>query len=486
MNGPGLAKVLRAVPHEAESRALPYNPGPQDVARELATRLAEMHNGNVEHVTFDEGSFYAYQPATGVWAAVSEETVYNVACSMHGMPIIGAKTPFKVTEGKAAQMVVSLRNQLVANSKYKFANAVRGVAFLDGFVTVQGGKITLAKHSPRHLARHRHEADYDDFERSDVIEKHCDVIFAHEPQDERRRIVALLQEWCGISLIGEATKYQKCLIFYSKNHGGGEGKGSTIELLREAFPPDSRADLAPELFHGFGLATLIGKLGNFVTEITDLSKTMATWKAVVAGDNQTVNIKYKPFATIRPIAGHVFSCNKLPPVTEQSEAFYRRVIVLRFQRQMHNDAAQVIDYATQMMASPTARARLAAWALEGAARLQRQERYTECENSRRALAEYRHSHDPVLQWLTERLPWHAVHPRTLVDESGRIEARALLEAFNAWADGAEHKKMTPTAFGTAMARLPFIRRVNRSDGKCYALDEAAWGRYFKAYNDSQA
>lgn len=87
----------------------------------------------------------------------------------------------------------------------------------------------------------------------------------------------------------------------------------------------------------FGLESLIGKSINISAENELGGKALSTEnvKAIVSGDNITVNIKYRPFSRL------VFLVNNLPDSSDVTEGYFRKLIIVPFSRTFTKDERNV-------------------------------------------------------------------------------------------------------------------------------------------------
>ncbi len=102
----------------------------------------------------------------------------------------------------------------------------------------------------------------------------------------------------------------------------------------------------------------------------------------------------------RPRAGHIFSANSLPSTADVSHGFFRRFLIVRFTRDMEAAPGSRKDAAKHVIASDIVG--IAAWAIEGAARLQRQGGFTIPPSSEEAISEWRRASNSVLLFIDEK------------------------------------------------------------------------------------
>ena len=138
-------------------------------------------------------------------------------------------------------------------------------------------------------------------------------------------------QFVGACLLGIAWRYQKCIVLIGE---GANGKSTLIDILRALFEASKVAAIPPnKLTDQYYVAELVGKVINLCaetpkSELRDSDK----FKSVVTGDWTSGRAPYKPVAHFQPIAGHMFGCNTLPGTDDQSKGFWRRFVVVTFNR----------------------------------------------------------------------------------------------------------------------------------------------------------
>jgi putative DNA primase/helicase len=218
-----------------------------------------------------------------------------------------------------------------------------------------------------------------------------------------------------------------------------------VTIVSRAFPPGSVEAIAPQDWgQEYRRAMLAGKLLNVVAELpeADILESEA-FKAIVTGDPIVGrHIREAPF-TFRPIAGHLFAANRLPGTNDQSEGFWRRLIVIRYNRNFHNSPDRDPQIGEKII-----RAELplvVAWMLEGAARIMRDQGHTVPESHVVELDAWRGAADQVRVFLAEC---------TVEDASGYgTSASAVYSAYQRWAQRNGHKPVSSTKFGMRMKGL---------------------------------
>lgn len=459
------AEERAAIQAEASAVTEPFERGD---AVELAQHLLNDLGGE-EAVVFDRGQFWRYVDARGVWVEITREAAYRHVASYAGRPVGSRKPRALALSHPAINGVVSTAAAYAARPGF-FAGAPRGVCFADCWATARDGRVVTEPHSPAHRATHALSVGYRAGASVEAWTGMLREVFRRErttdtgalvrDDEETTAAINLLQEFAGASLVGMATTHAVCLVLVG---AGNDGKSRVLNVLRALFPATAVCSIPPNAWgRGFLLAELAGKRLNVVSELPNADvQDSERFKQVVGGDAVTAERKYEAPFMLVPEAGHIFACNELPGTRDQSRGFWRRFAVIPCTRsfQAHEE---VKDIDRQVIAAELAG--IAAWALAGAARLQRADSYTTPKASAEAKAEWQQDSDQVRQWISARCrvlpvggsPWR---------EAG---LEKLYPDYRQWATANGH---TPVASAKLGARLKALGHEHRTNiARLYRLE----------------
>jgi putative DNA primase/helicase len=203
----------------------------------------------------------------------------------------------------------------------------------------------------------------------------------------------------------------------------------------------------------------------------------ADFKAIVTGELVSARHPYGRGFNFACRAGHVFLANRLPDTADQSLGFWRRFVIIKFNRNFIPGGPTTSKQEAPAKGRDTMIAELMAelpgiwaWALEGARRLLARARFEKPSSHHEAIAEWRRNTDPV-QDFVESCCKPAVEAETWA------RSRALYEAYRRWAEATGHRQpLTERSFATRLATNTQKRQDNR--GARYALvllRDAEWG-----------
>jgi len=408
-------------------------------------------------VAFDEGDFWRYNPAVGAWSSLSIPTVEQVVTTFAGAQLGTGKkaTTLKINSTTVKGATHLARVALLAGeAPISFSAAARGVAFRNGFAVVRAGKVTLAPHAPSNACRFAFPFDYDPDAKYLELSEFFETVFGDASEEERADRVALIQEFVGASLIGEAPIYQRCLVLFGP---GGNGKGEVLRIMRGLFPPHAVVSLPPQHWgERFQVARLVGALANFVDEIPERDITSGDiFKSVITGDPTHAERKGETPFEFRPIAGNVFNANALPGSVDRSDGFWRRFAVCPFTRNLAEMSERRLAAGAAVLAACLPGC--VRWALEGAARAQTQAGYTISEKSREIVEKWRDENDPVRLFLRQRQG----------QDTDWIGATIFYRQFVEWARENGHAQCSSTKFGRSMTSIGTYERQDFATGRSY-------------------
>lgn len=415
----------------------PFVRGDQvELAQRLVARLRA--EGDVVH---DEGSTSRYNDQSHVFEVVPPAHLSRIAQSFAGCEVKGSKKPLRLSAG-AVSGSIKLAEDLLYSAGF-FVDAPAGIVFSTSFVEVAASGITQLEHSPAHRARFAYLFGFQPNPKPTRFLEFLAQVFA--PDEDAAQKVGLLQEFVGAAMLGLSTRYQRAITMVG---GGANGKGVLATIIENVMPAGSYVAIAPQDFgNEYRAAMLAGKLLNIVSELpkADILDSEA-FKAVISGDPRTArHIRQAPF-TFRPVAGHLFAANRLPGTADHTHGFWRRVLVLPFNR-VFGESEQEPELAKRITDAELPG--IVSWFLLGAQRVLAQGGYTIPSSSTKAVEDWRKSADQVLAFVeacTRRLGAGAdVHQ----GEPGQ----KLYLAYRTWAQANGHRVLASNQFVQRMGDL---------------------------------
>jgi putative DNA primase/helicase len=215
---------------------------------------------------------------------------------------------------------------------------------------------------------------------------------------------AILAEYVGyVFVVG--LKLEKVLLLYGT---GANGKSVVFDSIcallgRENVSSYSLSSLTK--VECYQRAELQNKLLNYASELTgNLESSM--FKQLVSGEPVEARQIYgRPFM-MRRYARLMFNCNELPHDVENTDAFFRRFIIVPFQQSIPENE-QDPELAKKIIAAELPG--IFNWVLGGLQRLLRNRRFTESDIVRKMVEEYKKESDSVAMFIEDM----RYHPSTI-------------------------------------------------------------------------
>jgi putative DNA primase/helicase len=248
--------------------------------------------------------------------------------------------------------------------------------------------------------------------------------------------IAIMQEAFGYCFMAN-TRFETFFVLLGI---GRNGKSTCLSVLRRLLGDENVASLTPEqLVNSYMLAMLDGKLANLCPDMGEIDRVEeGVLKALVSGDPITANRKYRSPLQFASRATLLFATNVLPRFSDVSLGIWRRMIVIPFNYivPIGDTDPFLLDRLNQELPG------ILLWALQGAARLSANKRFTESTRCADAARNYRLSCFPILTFLDE-----------CTQPSGYVGAHGLWRVYRAWCMACGLSKPKPLH--------PFIADVQR-------------------------
>ena len=217
------------------------------------------------------------------------------------------------------------------------------------------------------------------------------------PDKERQKVLAEYLGYVFIKHGSKSLKEEKALVLYGS---GANGKSVFFEIVNALVGNENISSFSLQSLtneNGYSRAKLANKLLNYASEING-NLEASIFKQLVSGEPVEARLPYGHPFMVKQYAKLIFNCNGLPKDVEQTDAYFRRFLIIPFDvtippleqdRQLHT---KVIDNELSGVFN---------WVLEGLNRLLEQKRFSECGAAQRAVEQYRIESDSVLGFLSD-------------------------------------------------------------------------------------
>lgn len=254
--------------------------------------------------------------------------------------------------------------------------------------------------------------------------------------DESCRLV--LQEYIGY--IFSNQNLEKIMILTGN---GSNGKSVFFNIICALIGKDNILNYSIGLFDKeYNRAQLKDKLLNFSSEKgSDLDPD--TLKLLISREPIQARELYKESFNLCIITKFIMNANDLPKITEHTDAFFRRQIIIPFLVKITEDEKD-IHLAEKIIASELSG--IFNWALEGLQRLLRQQAFTYSETIEAAVNEYRKQSDTVALFIDEK---------NLITSTNKSAVADLYKEYKNFCLDDGYKAVGKNKFSTRLTALGF-------------------------------
>ncbi|MCG8827621.1 DNA primase [Tenacibaculum dicentrarchi] len=215
------------------------------------------------------------------------------------------------------------------------------------------------------------------------------------PEKELQKILA---EYLGyVFTKNSVLKLEKVLLLYGT---GANGKSVLFEVLMALLGTENVTNYSLQSLtaeNGNSRAMLVNKLLNYASEINGKLESNI-FKLLISGEPVEARLLYKNTQIITDYARFMFNCNELPKEVENTNAFFRRFIILPFRvtipphKQDKELSKKIID---------TELSGVFNWVLIGLTRLLENKSFTDSEIVKDEIVQYQKESDSVLMFLED-------------------------------------------------------------------------------------
>ncbi len=369
----------------AKSKQLPIQ-GEADLARYVAAKIKEESGADP---VWAAGSFWRFDSGAGIWSPMSELAMQAYVQSFHR----GARK--LLLDRRTSENAIAIL-RAIRNDPDFFNHAPKGLTFANGFIRASL-PLQLLPHDPNHRSRRRAGFDFvPGLVPSATLRFLLDVF---EGDSDRSSKVQILREFFGSCLLGIAPQFERAFVLLGRR--GRNGKSILIDAV-SAFFPDRTAVEPAALTDQYYRYMLIGSRINIIGELPKKDiLDPGTMKGMISGQEMTGrDLRQSPVA-FRSEAGQLFACNGLPPVQNPDDAFFRRFVVITFNRTY--DGFTLRDELLKPMISEEGA--FVSWAVEGAMELLKRGNYEIPWSSAAAVERWSRRADQVAAFLDDvRIP----------------------------------------------------------------------------------
>lgn len=298
------------------------------------------------------------------------------------------------------------------------------------------GVLTLKKHDPKYLSSIRIPVKYNPSATCPKIKQFLTDILPADCQD-------LIYEIVGHLLFPDC-RFQKAFMLTGQ---GSNGKTVLLAMIEHFIGTKNTSSVSLQDLseNKFRAAELSGKLVNIFPDISSkFMEDSALFKAMVSGDRITVERKGQNPFQIKNTARLMFSANEIPRSKDNSYAFFRRWIIIKFSQSFPEGDPRRDENLLAKITTPEEMSGLLNMALEGFARLCTNRRFSQPESIVYELEKYKTDNDTVKQFVPECCN---------IAESAWTEKSKLYEAYKKWCTDGSFHAVTRQKFNVRLVEI---------------------------------
>lgn len=287
--------------------------------------------------------------------------------------------------------------------------------------------------------------NYDGNARSPEFKNYLETTF-----DNDKEMVFLIAEMLGYCLT-TSTKFQKSFILYGT---GSNGKSVFLNIIEKLLTYSNIASVSmSDLGKAFSRSSINGRLVNISSELEGYVQETDYFKKIVSGDLIDAQYKFKDIFEFKPYCKLLFAMNTLPKTKDKTDGFYRRLIIIPFDKTFSEEQQdktlnakleKELDGILQV-------------ALHGLKRLAKYNKFTMPSKVTDMLNHYKFDSSPISQFAEDYL---------VLQQDEKIQCEILYQEYNCFCQRNGYKPLNFGNFGKELRRIyPEIKKERLTEGK---------------------
>lgn len=303
----------------------------------------------------------------------------------------------------------------------------------NGILDIPSGK--LSPHDPEFLSPVQIPVAYDPAATCPAIDGFLGEVLAPE-------LAGLVYELAGY-LVTPDQSLQIAVMLLGE---GANGKSTLLGLLTALVGAGNVSSVALHRLDEdrFATAELEGKLANIFADLDARAlQASSMFKSITGGDAISAERKFLPAFSFKPYARLLYSANEPPPTPDSSDAFFRRWLILEFERRF--DANRADRRLLEKLTAPAELSGLLRRGLEALPSLRERGAFSTTEATALAAERFRVDADSVAGFLGDACE---------LDPEARTPRPRLFAAYREWCQDSNRKPLGKQRFNR---RIPHLR-----------------------------
>lgn len=304
---------------------------------------------------------------------------------------------------------------------------------------------TLLPHTPEHLSTVQLPVAFDPRATCPAWEEFLSQVMPADCQ-------ALAYELAALLMRPDPSCQQAVLCIGE----GANGKSTLLAALTAFIGRENVSGLSLQRLEcdKFSVVRLLGKLANICPDLpSDHLTSTSTFKSLTGGDPIPAERKFQSSFEFISFARLIFSANHYPQSKDSSAAFFRRWLVIPFERTFTPSEQTPRRELDARLAHPTELSGVFNRALDALAGITARGRLSQSESTQTAMMEFQEQTDPLAAWLDR---FTQLNPQAITSK------KDLHIAYAAYADANGRPPVSAKSFYAGVKRLrPAITEAQR-------------------------
>jgi putative DNA primase/helicase len=262
----------------------------------------------------------------------------------------------------------------------------------NGTFEIARAKRGLRDFDQKNFLTHQLSFEYNTSATAPLFQKYLNEVL---PDKDKQKVLA---EYMGYIFIKTGIlKLEKVLMLFGT---GANGKSVFFEIISALLGSENMSNYSLQSLtneNGYFRAKLSGKLLNYASELHSNFET-SIFKQLASGEPIETRLPYKEPFILTDYAKLMFNCNELPKEVEQTNAFFRRFLIMEFDVTIH-ESNQDKELSKKIIEAELSG--VFNWVLEGLDRLLIQKNFSRCAAIDNARREYEKQSDSVQLFIIE-------------------------------------------------------------------------------------
>lgn len=287
--------------------------------------------------------------------------------------------------------------------------------------------------TPDHLESIKINCNYDPNAKSETVDEFFRTATRGNEQTEQ-----LLYEAIGYSML-KTNELQKAFLLVGS---GRNGKSTYLDLIKNVLGKKNTTTVSfKDLTSNFRAAMLDGKLASLAGDISSQPIAESDLiKSISAGEDITLEQKYKQAQSKSLFSTLFFACNKVPRTPDTSEGFYRRWCIIPFNADLGAISRVEGMLFKRKLLEQESLDYVAFKAVQAIYRvLTTTNEFTEPQEVKDMLTQYRIDNSTILSWFND------IHKNDKAALS-RLKIGAAYVSYSKWCEDTNRSKSSQTTF----------------------------------------